>query len=138
MLRRSFLKILGFGGAAIAADSALPTTYSQFHKLDVPGPNVASARLAKDTPLVREVCQYSVNTDDFVARYDVMLPDEQYHVAFHSEARGYWDEGVETWLEKNRPLAKDVISQRLRDKGLTWSAVKRAPLPEGVVRARYI
>lgn len=121
--RRSFLKVMGIAGVA----AAVPTVLMEASA----APSVALAQLG----LIREVFAYDIGCDLMRLRYDVITSDKelQLHVDICPPA-GEFDADP----EKFRTIAKGLLENEIKHRGLSWADIGQLPLPDGFGKSGYV
>lgn len=122
MDRRSFFKVVGGAGVAIAVPALAEHVVKKnaLPRFDI-------------VPVMREVVAYDISGDRMLARYDILCGVDQIHV--DSEYKKFTGT-VEEWLEEASGAAKVVLGNEVRHRR---GMVRALPLPPGeCYRARLI
>lgn len=116
MQRRTFLKVI----AALTGAVATPAIATQ----------LVEATEAISTPalgLIREIAAYDIARDELIVRYDIFCKEEQ--LQLFVDTRLFWKD--KAGLEQNRQIAKELLENELKHRGLSWSDLTPLPIPQG-------
>jgi len=133
-------KFLGLGAALSGLAAGIGAISARASEAVKRGPKLKITR-AVNQGKIRELVCYDISLDLWVARWDILAQGEQYHVDSRLQCAEAGERGwksYEPWLEEMRPVAREVLDQHLRDRGLTFANCMLLPFPDGIQHARYI
>lgn len=78
---------------------------------------------------IREFVAYDIEGNRYLARWDILLGREQFMVDDECLPLDTLKMSRDEWLNKARPLARELLLQKVRDLGKSWDDVTAPALP---------
>ena len=137
MNRRSFMQFLGL---ATVATPALSKTKEYWEASAAEEVTLAPIQPILGAGKIREIFSYDIQFDAYVARWDILIGNDQVHVDMMNDGTK-----LDIWLDAQLPVVRELLGNEVLHRGLSWKAVKAPPMPIGSslprisgYRARYV